>query len=343
MKERVALYPGSFDPITLGHIDILERATAIFDRVVVSVLRNPAKQPTFSVDERLELIRAATQPLDGEVTVDSFDGLTVEHARQVGAIAVVQPGEGGLPARRRHQRVRPAGDRRGPAPAPRDAGMSGGPPDELPPSTLDLLDALDSLLADARRVPFSGSVVVNDEQLMQLVDRIRLSIPGEVVRAQELLEERERLLRDTREHVEGVAERAETAARELGGRVEAQARELAQRAQEAAAQLGERAQAEAQRRVEEAQAQAERLVSDHAVLRAAQERAALLVREAAESAAKITGDAEAYARDADDYVRSVMADLEERLTTAAETVRKGLTTLATPAAPRKKHRGEPRA
>ena len=90
MKERVALYPGSFDPITLGHIDILERATAIFDRVVVSVLRNPAKQPLFSVDERLELIGAATEPLDGEVTVDSFDGLTVEHARQVGAIAIVR-------------------------------------------------------------------------------------------------------------------------------------------------------------------------------------------------------------------------------------------------------------
>jgi pantetheine-phosphate adenylyltransferase len=90
MKERVALYPGSFDPITLGHIDILERATAIFDRVVVSVLRNPAKQPLFSVDERLDLIRAATASLDREVTVDSFNGLTVEHARQVGAIAIVR-------------------------------------------------------------------------------------------------------------------------------------------------------------------------------------------------------------------------------------------------------------
>ena len=90
MKERVALYPGSFDPITLGHIDILERATAIFDRVVISVLRNPAKQPLFSVDERLDLIRAATESIDGEVTVDSFGGLTVEHARQVGAIAIVR-------------------------------------------------------------------------------------------------------------------------------------------------------------------------------------------------------------------------------------------------------------
>ena len=78
--QRVALYPGSFDPITLGHLDILERATEIFDRVVVSVLRNPDKQPLFSVEERVELIREATRSLDGEVEVDAFDGLTVEHA-----------------------------------------------------------------------------------------------------------------------------------------------------------------------------------------------------------------------------------------------------------------------
>ncbi|MGA2282392.1 MAG: pantetheine-phosphate adenylyltransferase [Candidatus Dormibacteria bacterium] len=89
-QPRVALYPGSFDPITLGHLDILERAMAIFDRVVVSVLRNPDKQPLFSVEERLELIREATRPLDGEVEVDAFDGLTVEHAARVGAIAIVR-------------------------------------------------------------------------------------------------------------------------------------------------------------------------------------------------------------------------------------------------------------
>ena len=221
--------------------------------------------------------------------------------------------------------------------------MSGRPPDELPPSTLDLLDALDALLAEARRVPFSGSVVVNDEQLMQLVDRIRLSLPEEVVRAQQLLDERERLLRDSQEHAEGMVERAETAARELGERVEAHVRELTRRAQEEAAQLGERAGAEARRQVEEAQALAEQLISDHAVLRAAQERATSLLREAGERAATITADAEGYAHDADEYVRSVMADLEERLTIAADTVRKGLTTLTTPASPRKKRRGDPRA
>jgi pantetheine-phosphate adenylyltransferase len=89
-RERVALYPGSFDPITLGHLDILERAMAIFDRVVVSVLRNPGKQPLFSVEERVELIREATRPLDGDVAVDAFDGLTVQHAERVGAIAIVR-------------------------------------------------------------------------------------------------------------------------------------------------------------------------------------------------------------------------------------------------------------
>jgi pantetheine-phosphate adenylyltransferase len=90
MKERVALYPGSFDPVTMGHLDILERATAIFDRVVVSVLRNPAKQPLFSVEERVELLREATRPLGEQVQVDTFDGLTVDHAEQVGAIAIVR-------------------------------------------------------------------------------------------------------------------------------------------------------------------------------------------------------------------------------------------------------------
>jgi len=90
MSERVALYPGSFDPVTMGHLDILERATAIFDRVVVSVLRNPAKQPLFSVEERVELLREATRPLGEQVQVDTFDGLTVDHAEQVGAIAIVR-------------------------------------------------------------------------------------------------------------------------------------------------------------------------------------------------------------------------------------------------------------
>lgn len=90
MSERVALYPGSFDPMTLGHLDVLARATLIFDRVIIAVLRNAGKQPLFSVDERLELIRESTTDLDGRIDVDTFDGLTVDHAERVGATAIVR-------------------------------------------------------------------------------------------------------------------------------------------------------------------------------------------------------------------------------------------------------------
>ena len=89
MSERVAIYPGSFDPVTLGHLDILERATLIFDRVHIAVLANPGKTPLFTAEERVELIRAA---VDGNerVVVDTFDGLTVDYAASVGAIAIVR-------------------------------------------------------------------------------------------------------------------------------------------------------------------------------------------------------------------------------------------------------------
>lgn len=87
--SRIAVYPGSFDPITLGHLDVLERATLIFDLVVVGVLENPAKTPLFSVAERVDLIRQ-TVGENPRVRVDTFDGLTVDFARRVGATAIVR-------------------------------------------------------------------------------------------------------------------------------------------------------------------------------------------------------------------------------------------------------------
>lgn len=77
----IALYPGSFDPLTYGHLDIIERAARLFDRVVVAVLRNPTKSPLFTVEERLSQIQKAILGLDN-VVVDSFGGLTVEFARE---------------------------------------------------------------------------------------------------------------------------------------------------------------------------------------------------------------------------------------------------------------------
>jgi pantetheine-phosphate adenylyltransferase len=89
VSERVALYPGSFDPVTRGHLDILDRASLIFDRVVIGVLQNPSKTPLFTTDERVDLIRRS---IDGNahVEVATFDGLTVDFAQQVGAIAIVR-------------------------------------------------------------------------------------------------------------------------------------------------------------------------------------------------------------------------------------------------------------
>jgi pantetheine-phosphate adenylyltransferase len=76
----IAIYPGSFDPITLGHLDIIKRGCKLFDMVVVAVLRNPSKSPLFTVQQRVEQIRRCTQHLPN-VEVDSFAGLTVEYAR----------------------------------------------------------------------------------------------------------------------------------------------------------------------------------------------------------------------------------------------------------------------
>ncbi|MCT0226371.1 pantetheine-phosphate adenylyltransferase [Synechococcus sp. CS-1328] len=84
-----ALYPGSFDPLTLGHLDLIERSAGLFDGVMVAVLQNPGKRPAFSLEQRLEQIRAATAHLAG-VEVGSFDGLTVDFARQCGTAVILR-------------------------------------------------------------------------------------------------------------------------------------------------------------------------------------------------------------------------------------------------------------
>ncbi|MGP0127887.1 MAG: pantetheine-phosphate adenylyltransferase [cyanobacterium endosymbiont of Rhopalodia musculus] len=76
----IAIYPGSFDPITLGHLDIIERGGKLFEQIIVAVLCNPNKHPLFSVEKRVEQIRECTKHLTN-VRVDSFTGLTVDYAR----------------------------------------------------------------------------------------------------------------------------------------------------------------------------------------------------------------------------------------------------------------------
>jgi len=87
---RAAVFPGSFDPITNAHLDVARRAAQLFDRLVIGVLNNPKKEPLFSVDERVELIRSCVADLGEHVTIDAFDGLTVEFARRKGAGFIVR-------------------------------------------------------------------------------------------------------------------------------------------------------------------------------------------------------------------------------------------------------------
>ena len=90
MSDKTAVYPGSFDPFTNGHLDVVERALGIFDRLIVAVAANPDKrQPLFSVDQRVQLIKDAVQGHD-RVEVSSYTGLTVEYARSRGATTLVK-------------------------------------------------------------------------------------------------------------------------------------------------------------------------------------------------------------------------------------------------------------
>lgn len=91
-SARLALFPGSFDPVTVGHLDLIIRAARLFDRVLVGVLVNPAKQSLFTADERLDMIRQACAGTSAasQVEVASFEGLLVDFAGRVGAVAVIR-------------------------------------------------------------------------------------------------------------------------------------------------------------------------------------------------------------------------------------------------------------
>ena len=85
---KIAIYPGSFDPVTNGHKDIIDRASRVFDKVIVSVLENPRKEPLFSIAERVEMLRMIVTSYPN-VEVDSFEGLLIDYAKQKNSSIVV--------------------------------------------------------------------------------------------------------------------------------------------------------------------------------------------------------------------------------------------------------------
>ena len=89
MDKHIAIYPGSFDPITYGHLDIITRGLEVFDEIIIAVARNSTKSSLFTVDERLEMIREALED-NSATSVDTFDGLLVDYAAQKGARVILR-------------------------------------------------------------------------------------------------------------------------------------------------------------------------------------------------------------------------------------------------------------
>ncbi len=87
--KKIAVYPGSFDPVTNGHIDLIKRALGIVDELVVAVVENPEKKPLFSVEERKKMLEEVTKDLEN-VRIDSFHGLLVNYAQKIGAKTIIR-------------------------------------------------------------------------------------------------------------------------------------------------------------------------------------------------------------------------------------------------------------
>ncbi|MGF1549425.1 MAG: pantetheine-phosphate adenylyltransferase [Sphingomonadaceae bacterium] len=88
--NRTGVYPGTFDPVTLGHLDIVRRGAKLVDRLVIGVTTNPAKAPMFSVEERLEMVRREIEGIEGDIDVVSFDSLLMDFAEREGAAVIVR-------------------------------------------------------------------------------------------------------------------------------------------------------------------------------------------------------------------------------------------------------------
>ena len=90
MRERIGVYPGTFDPVTLGHIDIIRRGAHLVDRLVIGVTTNPSKEPMFSLDERLAMVRREVAEVEGEIEVVEFNSLLMDFAEAQGASMILR-------------------------------------------------------------------------------------------------------------------------------------------------------------------------------------------------------------------------------------------------------------
>src|SRR5271169_6834336 len=87
---KIGLFPGTFDPVTNGHLDVIRRGRVLFDKLIVAIAHNPQKQEFFTAQERLEMIRHLLADLADNVEVTTYHGLTVDYAKQIGAVAILR-------------------------------------------------------------------------------------------------------------------------------------------------------------------------------------------------------------------------------------------------------------
>ena len=87
--KRIAIYPGSFDPVTNGHVDIVRRGRSLFDKIIVAILHNPSKNALFTVEERMDMLKESMRGISG-ITFDTFGGLLVDYAKDCGAHAILR-------------------------------------------------------------------------------------------------------------------------------------------------------------------------------------------------------------------------------------------------------------
>ncbi len=171
-------------------------------------------------------------------------------------------------------------------------------PENTDPGVIDLVDQLEEIVSTGRRVPFTSGVVINEDEVLELIDRTRLGLPDELMQARHLLEDQRRVRVEAEQETERLISRAEH---------------------------------EAGRIVAEAEARVAVMVGDHAIAEQAREHAATVLAEAEERAAKTCNEADAYARE-------VMLRLEDQLMRAATTVRKGIDALPAESGTRRKRR-----
>lgn len=171
-------------------------------------------------------------------------------------------------------------------------------PETTDPTVIDLVDQLEELVSTGRRVPFTAGVVVNEDEVLELIDRTRLGLPDELMQARHLLEDQRRVLVEAEQEAERILTRAETEVARIVGEAEARARVM---------------------------------VGDHALAEQAREHAAAILAEAEERAAKTCSEADAYARE-------VMLRIEDQLMRAATTVRKGIDALPAEGGSRRKRK-----